>query len=439
MSTTAAPLTYKRIFLFWLPLAVQWLMMAAEGPLVAAIIARMVAPKFNLAAYGVAVSIALIIEAPIIMLMSAATALVRTWSSYLQLRRYAHTLCWLVTLGIVLICIPPVFEALIKNGLDLEPEVARLTHLAVVALIPWPGMIGYRRFLHGILISHDRTRYVAYGTAIRLTGLALTGFLLFSLSPLTGSLVGAIAMTVAVVLEAAVTRYLARGVLARLQAGEYHEEDEDELSLGFFARFYAPLAMTSILVLGMRPIITFFVSQSRMALESLAVLPVIHSLVFVFISLGLAYQEVGITLLGTGNKNYTKLRNFASFLAIGSFLGLGLIAFTPLAGVWFEQVSGLTRELAEFSIPPLMIMSVFPVLTSAEFFLRSILVNARKTRPITVAGGVEMGVVTGLLALGIMGFDLVGMHAAAGAMIGGVVVAVILIWRAADRVMKRPV
>jgi len=69
-------LTFRKIFFFWSPLAATWLMMAVEGPFLAAIIARLVDPKFNLAAYGVAYAFALTIEAPIIMIMSTSTALV---------------------------------------------------------------------------------------------------------------------------------------------------------------------------------------------------------------------------------------------------------------------------------------------------------------------------------------------------------------------------
>ncbi|NCS89120.1 MAG: hypothetical protein GW789_10320, partial [Ignavibacteria bacterium] len=70
-------LSLRKIFIFWLPLAATWLMMAAEGPFLAALIARLAEPKYNLAAYGVAFSFALIIEAPVIMIMSASTALVK--------------------------------------------------------------------------------------------------------------------------------------------------------------------------------------------------------------------------------------------------------------------------------------------------------------------------------------------------------------------------
>ncbi|MCK4558957.1 MAG: hypothetical protein KAV45_04180 [Calditrichia bacterium] len=43
-------ITKRKISIFWLPLAATWLMMAFEGPFLAAIIARLAEPKFNLAA-----------------------------------------------------------------------------------------------------------------------------------------------------------------------------------------------------------------------------------------------------------------------------------------------------------------------------------------------------------------------------------------------------
>ena len=86
------PLAYRRIFSFWLPLAGTWLMMAAEGPYLAAIIARLPDAAPNLAAFGVAFAFAIIIESPVIMLMSASTALVEDAASFRALRRFAIAL-----------------------------------------------------------------------------------------------------------------------------------------------------------------------------------------------------------------------------------------------------------------------------------------------------------------------------------------------------------
>ncbi len=75
--------------------------MSIEGPILTAVIARLLEPKFNLAAYGVAFNIALFIEAPIIMILSAATALVKDYGSFARLRNFTYTLNGIITMFMV--------------------------------------------------------------------------------------------------------------------------------------------------------------------------------------------------------------------------------------------------------------------------------------------------------------------------------------------------
>ena len=74
-------------------------MMAAEGPYLAALIARMPDPIPNLAAFGVAFAFAIILESPVIMLMSASTALIEDGPSYRALRRFSLWLTAMVAAG----------------------------------------------------------------------------------------------------------------------------------------------------------------------------------------------------------------------------------------------------------------------------------------------------------------------------------------------------
>ena len=67
--------------------------MGFEGPAISAIVSRLAEPKVNLAAYGGLVfPLTLMIEAPIIMLLAASTALSRDWPSYVKLRRFMNRL-----------------------------------------------------------------------------------------------------------------------------------------------------------------------------------------------------------------------------------------------------------------------------------------------------------------------------------------------------------
>jgi len=417
-------LTYGKITAFWLPLAATWLMMSLEGPFLAAVIARMTDPKFNLAAYGVAFSFALIIEAPIIMIMSAATALVRDRHSFIKLRNFTYALNGIITVGMLVGLWPPVFDFIAMDMIGLPPLVARLTHGASLLLLPWPAAIGFRRLYHGILIRHGRTRFVAYGTVIRLVSMAATGFGLYFMGSIAGAFVGAVALSVGVTVEALASRFMVAGIIRQLLAGSPEPTPGGRvLTYRYIAKFYYPLALTSILALGVHPMITFFVGKSRMALESLAVLPVINSLSFIFRSVGLSFQEVAIALMGDHGEHYLRLRNFGALLAGITVSALALLAFTPAAVVWFHDISGLSPELTEFARLPLQLLVLMPGLTLLLSVQRAILVNTHHTSPVTAATGIEVGGILLLLFIGIYGFDLYGAVAATGALTIGRLVA----------------
>ncbi len=409
-------LSFKSIFKFWLPLMATWLMMSVEGPFISAIIARMAEPKYNLAAYGVAFSFALIIEAPVIMLMSASTALVKNKLTFKKLRNFSYILSIAITLLMVVLVIPPVFYFIAQDLIELPDKVAHLTHIACIVLLPWPGTIGYRRFYQGILIKNNLTRRVAYGTVVRLASMAITALVFYLFFDVHGVIVGAAALSMGVTMEAIVSKIMVVGTLKKI----YNDNTSSEtISYKEIYDFYLPLAMTSILTLGVHPMVTFFIGQSRMALESLAILPVLNSLVFIFRSIGLSFQEVPIAILGDKFEGYKELKKFGIIMGLASIAILGIISLTPLSTIWYHNVSGLSMELTNFAQTPTIIMTLMPGLTFLISFQRAILVASRETKPITTATAMEViGIIGGLFVL-INLFDFVGVTAAVVAYIFG--------------------
>lgn len=402
-------LTYRRIFLFWGPLALTWLMMALEQPILIAFIARLGEAKVNLAAFGIAGSFAMIIEAPVIMLMSASTALVTGRHSYRKLRRFTDILNLGVTGIQLLVLIPPVFRFIVIDLMGVPEEVAGLAHIALLIFLPWAASIGYRRFYQGILIRNNLTRRVTYGTLVRLTVIVTVGVILYS-AGVKGAYVGAGAMSLAVFTEAIATRMMASGALKRI----LEKEDIENRSLGLrkISKFYYPLAITSLLSLGVHPFVTFFLGRSYMAVESLAVLPVVSSLVFIFRSLGLSYQEVNIALIGNQRQNYRPLRNYAVYMGAAVTVLITILAFTPLADLWFVNVSGLSQELADMSYLPLKIMILLPALTVLLNYQRSLLLINRTTGPISAATAIELISIIAILLVCTVFLNMTGVVAA---------------------------
>jgi hypothetical protein len=149
-----------------------------------------------------------------------------------------------------------------------------------------------------------------------------------------------------------------------------------------------------------------------MAVESLAVLPVVTSLVFIFRSMGLSYQEVNIALIGKEKQNYTLLRNFAIYLGLIVTVLISLLAFTPIARLWFINVSGLSTELADLSYIPLKIMILLPALTVLLNFQRSTLIINGTTGPISIATAIELAGIIIVLLICTVFLNLIGVVAA---------------------------
>ncbi|MCF8262822.1 MAG: hypothetical protein K9J12_18730 [Melioribacteraceae bacterium] len=414
-------LTYLKIFKFWLPLAATWLMMSVEGPFISAIIARMPDEKFNLAAYGVAFSFALIIEAPIIMLMSASTALAKNYKSFLKLRKFTYVSNFTITFVMLIFLFPPIFDFVIKDLVGLIDEVAKLTYTGLLILIPWPGMIGYRRFYQGVLIRNDQTKKVAYGTVLRLTAMLITSLSFFLLTDVAGIIVGASALTAGVTVEGLATKFMANKVIATIK--ENSNVIDKDLSFKQIYHFYYPLALMSMISLAVHPVVTFFLGKSFLALESLAILPVINSLVFIFRSLGLSYHEVVVALIGENFEGFEKLKKFGLATGFLIIFLLGLIAFTPLSYIWMHVVSGLSIELSNLTAAPLMVIFILPGLTFLISFQRAILVVGGDTSPITLATVIEVSGIIAALFLAINYFNLFGATAATLAYVFGRILA----------------
>ncbi len=403
-------------------MAATWLMMALEGPYISAIVARLPGTAINLAAFGVAFSLAWFAESPIMMLLTASNTLVRDRASFLALRRFTYRLNALVTLVLAMVVLPPVFAFVAGTLIGLPPEVTRLAHVATLILIPWPAAIGYRRFYQGILVRHHLTRRVAYGTVVRLVSMSVTAAALALTGSLPGAWIGATALCAGVVMEAVASRWMARHVVAStLSITE--RASGTLLTTREIGRFYYPLALTSVLSIALGPLVTFLLGRSRAPIESLAVWPVVSSIVFVFRSGGVGYQEVGVALTGLHREHEREIRSMGAWLGAAASGALALLVLTPAGRIWFGPIAGLSPDLSAIALGSARLLLFLPALEYLLSFQRARLILARRTRIVTLATAVEVGGLVAGMFLTVGVFDMIGADAAALALMIGRVAA----------------
>jgi len=391
-----------------------------------AIVARLADPKIHLAAWGGIVwPLALVIESPIIMLLSASTALSKDWDSYRKLGRFMMGAGALLTGLHILIAVTPLYCIVVVEWIGAPAEIVEPARLGLVVMTPWTWAIAYRRFNQGVLIRFGHSRAVGLGTLIRLSSDALVLAIGYLVGTIPGIVVACSAIATGVVSEAIYAGLRVRPVL-RWQL-KLSAPVEQTLTLRSFLDFYSPLAMTALLNMLVQPLISAALSRMPAALDSLAVWSVVSGFVFLLRSLGYAYNEVVIALLdepqAAGN-----LRRFAALLAVLATASLLVIAATPLAAFWFGQVSALSVRLTTMARTGLWIALPIPCLDALQSWYRGAIVHSRRTRGITEAVAIFLLVDGAILWIGVVSGQMMGLYVGLVAFGLGMLAQMVWLW-----------
>jgi hypothetical protein len=405
----------KKIIKTWYPLAASWLLMGIEMPMIAAVMARLANPEISLATHGgIVFPLALLIEAPVIMLLSASTALSKDWDSYRKIYRFMMIVAASLTFIHILIAFTPLYDLVVVKVLAVPKEIVESGRVGLKIMLPWTWAIAYRRFQQGVMIRYGHSHLVGVGTLVRLATdvIVLGAGLLIGTIP--GYIIGAASQGLSTMAEAVYSGIRVRPIL-NLQVKT--AKKVEPLTWKIFYAFYIPLALTSFLSFVWQPIGSAALSRMPKALESLAVWSVVSGLIFMLRSLGFAFNEVVVALLDQPGSS-KDLRKFSTILAL-STSGLHLlIAATPLAFIWFAYVSGLPPGLVELARVGYWLGLPMPALSVLQSWYQGTILYGRMTRGIPesmaiflltvliiLGGGVILGKFTGLY-VGLLGFSI---------------------------------
>lgn len=385
MDTTPKSLPVKTILRTWWPLALSWLLMALELPALSSIVSRLAEPKINLAAYGgIVFPLALIIEAPIIMLLAASTALSKDWDSYQKIRKFMHITSAALTALHILVVSTPLYFFITRNIIGSPEEIILPARVGLAIMLPWTWSIAYRRFNQGVLIRFGHTRVVSQGTFIRLLADITVLALGYWLGNLPGIVVATSAVAAGVVSEALFIGIKVKPALDQLKG---QPASEPVLTRSSFLKYYIPLALTSLITLVSQPLISTALSRMPRALDSLAVWPVLSGLLFLFRSPGIAYNEVVVSLLDEP-RSFLPLRKIAQYIALGSTVLLLAVVSTPASRIWLISITSLPESLYPLARTALWFSLLVPGANTFQSWYQGILLHNGKTKGIPEAVGV---------------------------------------------------
>jgi len=426
-------LSLSRIFKVWIPLAASWLLMGMELPVLSAVVARLAKPEINLAAYGgVVFPLALLIEAPVIMLLAASTALSKDWASYKKLRTYMLLAGGLLTIIHLSVALSPAYYFIVKGLLGVPPEIIEPARIGLIIMTPWSWSIAFRRLNQGVMIRFGHTNIIGMGTGIRLGMDILVAGIGYFLG-LPGIVAATSAVASGVTAEAIYIGFRVQPVLnTKLKPAPVVQPP---LTYRAFAGFYIPLVLTSLLTLLIQPMGSAALSRMPHALESLAVWPVVSGLIFMLRSMGIAFNEVVVALLDEPLSSKV-LQRFTMLLSTGTTGFLIVVAATPLSRLWLENFTGLSPELAGLARIGLWFGLLLPGLNAIQSWLQGGLLNSGKTRGISEAVAVFLIGTGAVLLGGIIWGKLVGLYVGLVAFSFGMLVQTLWLWVRSRSVLR---
>lgn len=375
----------------------SWFMLTVEQPVLAAVVARSVDAKVQLAAWGLTFSLVLVLAAPSVSMLAASTALSRDRASY---RRGGSYMLWLsagLTAAHFVLAFTPVFDFVVLRLIAPPPEVVEPVRTGARILLPFIPSIAIRRFQYGVLIRCDQARAVTIGTMVRLmieVGLALY---LFWLPGWDGLVIATTALTAGAMFEAAYATIRVRPVIRDSLPSVL--PSARPLTAHRFIRFYFPLVLTTFMQILLQPLVSASLSRMPDSLGSLALWPVLYGVLIMTNSAALAYVEAVIVLLDRPG-SIEELQRFTWRLGLALATVPLLLAATPAGDYLVGRIAALPEELLQQARLALWLMIPLPALTTLSSWYQGVLISGQRTRSITEAVSLSVTTVTVLLTLG---------------------------------------
>ena len=454
----------RQIFTLWLPLAVSFELMMLEGPAVQGAMGRLPDPKLNLAAWGLVISLSLLIESPVIMLLATAIALVQDADSYHALRRFMLRLALGCTLLTALVAFTPVFDFVAIHLMGQPVPIVHIARPGMQIMLLWTAAIAWRRFYQGVLVRSGQTRRVSWGTAIRLTAAVGTASLLANWGGLGGVQVGAVAIMTAVITEALATTAFALPVVRRqllfkekgkrekekagrgasvlmgveartspqkLRGEEAYPsrtnallEDDAVLQEDFAApqsddfvtqlqppalplsqraiwQFHAPLAATTLLTLLAQPLTAAALARLPAPVATLAVWPVVSIVLLVMRGWGLALQEITVSQAKNPEAR-PALARFALLVGIVTSVVTIVLAVSPLLDMYLGRVLHLPADLWGYAHVGVGVGVLLPLITALGSHTGGLLVAGGQTQYRYRGMAINLATHVSLLAVGVI-------------------------------------
>jgi hypothetical protein len=422
------PVSLGSLWREFLPLSLSDVTMACGDPMMTTTLAHLPDAQVNLAAVGIAKSLAIFFESPIIMILHAANALAGSQDSRKALWRFTLFVGAGLTCLLSLLGLPMIFNFVGVSLLGIPSAMLATVSQVLLLMGGWPFAIAWRRYFQGLLIYHGQSRAVAKASILRLFTLALVltgGFFL----PISGGILAGLALISGVVVEA-----IAVTIFARLSGATIPPQIEQPnlpRNLAQVWKFYLPLANSMMVVWGGRAILISILARAEDSTIAIAAWSAAWGLVLVIANSTRMVQQMVIKYRHQVSDR--QLLTFAISVGAACSSLLLLMSVTPIGDRIVQSFIGNDLTLANSIKPVLLICTIVPLFVALQNATQGFLVSENRTGHVNLSTWLGTGTLL-IIATFAINKGMNGAMAAAIAMITSMLVEVTcLLWKRAAK------
>ncbi|MFN4876968.1 MAG: hypothetical protein ACK5GT_11010 [Aphanizomenon sp.] len=408
----------------FLPLSLSDVTMAYGDPMMTTTLAHLPDAQNNLAAVGIAKSLAIFFESPIIMILHAANALAGSQDSRKALWRFTLLVGGGLTFLLSLLGLPIIFNFVGVSLLGIPSAMLATVSQVLLLMGGWPFAIAWRRYFQGLLIYHGQSRAVAKASIFRLLTLALVltgGFFL----RITGGILAGFALISGVIVEA-----IAVTIFARLSGAILPPQIEQPnlpRNLTQVWKFYLPLANSMMVVWGGRAILISILARAEDATIAIAAWSAAWGLVLVIANSTRMVQQMVIKYRHQVSDK--QLLTFAMSVGAACSSLLLLMSLTPIGDRIVQSFIGNDLTLAKSIKPVLLICAIVPLFVALQNAIQGFLVSENRTGHVNLSTWLGTGTLL-IISTFAINKGMNGAIAAAIAMITSMLVEIsCLLWK----------
>lgn len=423
------PVSLGTLWREFLPLSLSDVTMACGDPMMTTTLAYLPDAQINLAAVGIAKSLAIFFESPIIMILHAANALAGSQDSRKALWRFTLLVGGGLTFLLSLLGIPLIFNFVGVSLLGIPSAMLVTVSQVLLLMGGWPFAIAWRRYFQGLLIYHGQPSALAKASICRLLTLGIVLIIGF-LWQISGGVLAGLALMGGVIVEAIVVT-----IFARLSGATLPPQTVEPLNLprnlAQVWKFYLPLANSMMVVWGGRAILISILARAEDATIAIAAWSAAWGLVLVIANSTRMVQQMVIKYRHQVSDR--QLLNFAVSVGAACSSLLLLMSVTPIGDRIVQSFIGNDLTLAKSIKPVLLICTIVPLFVALQNATQGFLVSENRTGHVNLSTWLGTGTLLIITTLAV-NTGMNGAMAAAIAMITSMLVEIIcLLWKRAAK------